>query len=416
MKSLHRLVMVVAAVCVSSVTLANDWPQWRGPNRDDISAETGLAKQWTSAPKQVWLFKDAGKGYSGFAIANGKLYSMRAGAKGEELFALDANTGKPLWATPIGETLKNGWGDGPRGTPTVDGDKVYALGGQGSLICADAKTGKPVWKASLSQMGGKIQDWGYTESVLVDGNFVICTPGGAGGAIAALDKKTGKLAWRSKEFTDKQQYSSCVTADINKVHQIVQLTMNAIVGVEAKTGKLLWKAEWPGKVAVIPTPIVKDNFVYVTSGYGVGCKLIKIDENNTVTTVYENKVMKNHHGGVVLVGDHIYGHSDGGGWICQNFMTGEMVWNDKKMGKGAAGCVTEGMMHCLDETTGDVALVECSPKGWTEHGRFTLAPQTQIRSPKGHIWTHPVVANGKMYLRDQDLIFCFDVSGGKAAE
>ncbi len=158
MKSLHRLVMVVAAVCVSSVTLANDWPQWRGPNRDDISAETGLAKQWTSAPKQVWLFKDAGKGYSGFAIANGKLYSMRAGAKGEELFALDANTGKPLWATPIGETLKNGWGDGPRGTPTVDGDKVYALGGQGSLICADAKTGKPVWKASLGKRRPRQED------------------------------------------------------------------------------------------------------------------------------------------------------------------------------------------------------------------------------------------------------------------
>jgi hypothetical protein len=171
----------------------------------------------------------------------------------------------------------------------------------------------------------------------------------------------------------------------------------------------LWKQDFPGKVAVIPTPIVKDNFVYVTAGYGVGCILLKIEPANTVTVVYENKVMKNHHGGVILYQDHIYGHSDGNGWICQDFQTGVQVWNEKsKLGKGAVA-LADGMLYCLDEGSGTVALVEASPNGWNEKSRFKLDPQTAIRSPQGRIWTHPVIINGKLYLRDQDLIYCYAV-------
>ncbi len=227
------------------------------------------------------------------------------------------------------------------------------------------------------------------------------------GAIAALDKKTGEVVWRSTEFTDGAQYSSLVPAKINGTPQYVQLTMESIVGVNARDGKVLWKSPFPGKTAVIPTPIVRDNLVYVTAGYGVGCKQIKIGANNEVTTVYENKVMKNHHGGVILVGDHIYGHADAG-WTCQDFKTGEEVWNHRGFGKGAVA-YADGMLYCIDEGSGQVALVEASPKGWQEHGRFKLDPQTKIRSPQGRIWTHPVISNGKLYLRDQDLIFCYDI-------
>jgi len=188
--------------------------------------------------------------------------------------------------------------------------------------------------------------------------------------------------------------------------------MQHVVGIAAKDGKQLWSSDWPGKTAVIPTPIYHDSHVYVTAGYGAGCKLVKIEPGNKATTVYENKVMKNHHGGVILVGDHLYGHSDGSGWVCQDFKTGNEVWSERsKLGKGAIACA-DGMLYCLDEGSGTVALIEASPKGWSEHGRFKLEPQTKIRSPQGRIWTHPVISNGKLYLRDQDLIYCYDIKGG----
>ncbi len=265
----------------------------------------------------------------------------------------------------------------------------------------------------MKDMGGKRPNWGYTESVLVDGDNVICTPGGKQGTIAALNKKTGEVVWRSKDVTDDAHYSSVIVADHNGKHQYIQLMMAKLVGVDAGSGDLLWETDWVGKTAVIPTPIFHDGHVYITSGYGAGCKLVKLETDKeadkAVTVVYENKNMKNHHGGVILVGDYLYGYSDGFGWVCQNFKTGELVWNDKeKLGKGCIGCV-EGMLYLVEEKDGKVVLIEASPEGWKEHGRFTLEPQTTLRKPKGRIWTHPVVSNGRLYLRDQELVFCFDV-------
>jgi outer membrane protein assembly factor BamB len=389
--------------------LSADWPQWRGPNRDGISNETGLLKEWPSeGPKRVWLYEKAGNGYSSFSIVNGKLFTMGTRDGQENVIALDANSGKELWAAPLESIYDNNWGGGPRGCPTVDGNEVYALTGKGTLACVNVADGKVIWKQTMSSLGGKVPGWGYTESVLVDGDHVICTPGGSKGAIAALEKKTGKLVWQSKEFTDGAQYASIVPAKINGTPQYVQLTMNNFVGIAAKDGKLLWKSDFPaGRTAVIPTPIVRDNLVYITAGYGAGCKQVKIGPNNQVETVYENKVMKNHHGGVILIGDHVYGHADAG-WTCQNFKTGEEVWNHRAFGKGAVA-YADGMLYCQDEGSGTITLVEASPTGWKEHGKFKLDPQTKIRSPQGRVWTHPVIANGKLYLRDQDLIFCFDV-------
>ena len=404
------LALLGLAFISSSAFAAANWPQFRGPDRTDVSKETGLLKKWPAGgPKVVWMNKDVGLGYAGYSIVGDTLYSM--GARGnEQLIAVNLKDGSEKWKTDIGPVFGNKWGDGPRATPTVDGDHVYALGGQGNLICVEAKTGKVVWETSMKKLGGGTPGWGYCESVLVDGDNVICTPGGKDGAIAALNKKTGAVVWQSKEFTDGAQYASIIAADHNGTRQYIQLTMKSIVGIDAKTGKQLWKSSFPGATAVIPTPIFHDGHVYVTAGYGVGCKMIKIGEGNKVTEVYSNKTMVNHHGGVILVGDHLYGYSDGKGWVCQDFKSGEMVWNEKgKMNKGAIA-YADGMLYLLEEATGNVSLIEASSEGYKEVSRFTLSPQTKQRSPSGRIWTHPVITDGKLYLRDQELLFCFDVS------
>jgi outer membrane protein assembly factor BamB len=406
------VVLSLLGACITTAVAASsgNWPQWRGPDRTDVSKETGLLKSWPEGgPKRVWLFENAGLGYSGYSIVGGKLFTMGLREGGEHLIAVDANTGKELWSARMGEVLKNNWGDGPRGTPSVDGDRVYGMSGRGNLICANAADGKVVWQHTMKDFGGSTPGWGYTESVLVDGDKVVCTPGGKKGTIVALDKKTGELIWQSTDFTDPAHYASIIAANHGGKRQYIQLTEKHVAGISAADGKLLWSADWPGSTAVIPTPIFHDGQVYVTSGYGAGCMAIKIGENNAVTGVYTNKEMVNHHGGVILVDGHLYGHSDRGGWLCQNFKTGEKVWAEKSaLGKGAVA-YADGMLYCLAEKDGTLALVEASPKAWKEHGRFKLNPQTTQRSARGMIWTHPVVTGGRLYLRDQELLSCYDV-------
>src|SRR3954451_24271065 len=222
------LLLAASLLALPLAAPADDWPQFRGPNRDDVSRETGLLKQWPAeGPKRVWLFDKAGNGYSGFAVVAGRLYTIGVRDGQENLLALDANTGKELWHTGLGKVLANGWGDGPRSSPTVDGERVYALSGPGNLVCADAKTGKQIWNKELTSLGGKTPGWGFTESPLVDGNQVVCTPGGPQGTMAALDKTTGKVLWQSKEWTEGAQYSSIVKGEINKQPTYVQLVMNS---------------------------------------------------------------------------------------------------------------------------------------------------------------------------------------------
>lgn len=412
---MNRLKLLAAAVLGTTILggfAMADWPQWRGPDRTDISKEKGLLAEWPGdGPKVDWIYKEGGLGYAGFAVVGDSLYTMGARGDVEMLIALSAADGKQKWAVPIGALLTNGWGDGPRGTPTIDGDFVYTLSGQGNLICAKTSDGSVVWKASMRDLGGRTPNWGYTESPLVDGGKVVVTPGGAKGAVAAFDKASGQLLWQSKEFVEPAQYASIIAVDHNDKRQYVQLTMSKIVGLDAETGAVLWVTDFPGKTAVIPTPIFHEGNVYVAAGYGVGCKMINVGEGNKVSEVYRNDVMVNHHGGVVLVGDHLYGYSDKGGWTCQDFKTGKQVWAERRaLGKGAV-TYADGKLYLLGESDGQVVLIDASPAGWKEHGRFTLTPQTTNRNPKGKIWTHPVIANGKMYLRDQELIYCFDVKG-----
>jgi outer membrane protein assembly factor BamB len=392
-----------------------DWPQWRGPDRSDISKEKDLLKDWpASGPRLLWTYQDAGAGFSGPSIVGDRLFSMGADAQSEYVFCLDVKKGTKLWAVEVGRRLDNGWGDGPRSTPTVDGKNVYALAGKGNLVCLEVANGHKVWEKSLvTDLGGGLPGWGYCESPLIDGDKVVVTPGGGKGAIAALDKKTGDVLWQSRGFTDGAQYSSLVIGNAGGIKQYVQMTGSSVAGVAADDGKLLWRHECSNPTAAVPTPIVQDNQVYSTSGYDAGCRLVEIQANGDgkqkASQVYANRNMSNHHGGVVKVGDYLYGYSENGGWMCQEFKTGKVVWKESgKLGKGCLTCADD-RLYLYSEDNGTCVLIEPSSDGWKEHGRFKVPQQTKLGRKGGHIWTHPVVANGRLFLRDQDLIFAFDV-------
>ena len=398
---------------------SGEWPGWRGPNRDNRSPDTGLLKEWPEGgPELVWTFEDGGTGYSCVSLVGGKLYFTGTRDGDAEIICLNAADGKELWSTKIGpdkgKGYNTGWGGGPRGAVTIDDGLAYAMNANGDLVCVSADDGSKKWGKSLvDDLGGGEPGWGYSESPLVDGDKLVVTPGGDQGAIVALDKKTGKEIWRSKEVTDGAQYSSVTVADVNGKRHYIQLFMKKLVGVSADDGKLLWSAPWaPGRTAVIPTPVYHDGKVYMTAGYGSGCQLVKID-GGEAEVLWENKVMKNHHGGVVLDKGYIYGFSDGGGLTCQEFESGDRVWNESGQGiqKGAVHWA-DGMLYCVDEKEGSVFLAEATPDGYKEKGRFPMPKKTKLRDDnQGKVWAHPVVIGGRMYLRDQDLLFCFDVKG-----
>lgn len=391
--------------------VAEDWPCFRGADRTGRTAETGLMASWPEGgPKKVWVSRDAGIGYSSFAVVGDTMYTMGADASTEYLIALDSKTGKKIWQTPVGQRLKNGWGDGPRSTPAASGDSVVAIGGKGGLICVSAATGQKKWSVELTELGGKIPNWGYSESPLIDGDRVLATPGGKQGTVAAFQLSDGKKVWQSEDMTEFCHYSSIVPVDHYGQKQYIQLTMSKVFGLD-NSGKLLWQADWPGRTAVIPTPIYHEGQVYVTSGYGTGCMLLNITKDNQVQDVYDNKKMKNHHGGVIRLNDSVYGYSDGVGWACQDLATGDVVWNEKKaLGKGAIA-YADGRFYCLDEKSGTCVLIEATTEGWNNVGEFRLDPQTDQRADKGKVWTHPVIANGKLYLRDQEVVICYDIAG-----
>jgi outer membrane protein assembly factor BamB len=391
-----------------TVLMAGNWPQWRGPDRDDVSSEHGLLKQWPAGgPPLVWKATGAGGGFGGVAVAGAKVFTL--GDKGDSSFALalDAGSGRVVWTAKIGRS--GGDPSGPRSTPTVDGDRVYVLSQFGDLVCLEAATGKEDWRKSFEKdFGGRCGGWMYSESPLVDGDKLVCTPGSPQGSIAAFNKRTGKLLWLTKNFTDPAEYSSPIAVQIDGVRQYIQLTGENVVGVQADNGSVLWRAPRHGETATVPTPIFYQDDVYVSSGYGVGCNLFhigKAGESYQAAQVYANKVMVNHHGGVVRVGDYLYGYSDGKGWVCQEFKTGRLVWRDKGVGKGSLTCA-DGHLYLRSEGgDGAVALVEASPQGYRETSRFDQPDRS--REPS---WSHPVIAGGRLYLRDQDVLLSYNVS------
>jgi outer membrane protein assembly factor BamB len=422
--AVSSLLLIIVSLALMPLLAApasnHDWPQWRGVNHDNVSTEMDLLKSWPEGgPKLLWTFSEAGIGYSGPAIVGNRMYVMGAQDKNDFVLAADVEKGEKVWSTQIGAGASNAYGSGPRSTPTVDGDFVYALGSDGILACLRVKDGEKVWSVRLKEdLGGARPAWNYSESPLVDGEQVICTPGGSRGTMAALDKKSGQVLWRSKELTDPAGYSSAVPVTVGGVRQYVQLTMKGVAGVAAKDGRLLWYyRNSKYRTAVIPSPIVHDNYVYAVAGYGAGAVLLKLTPDGDsikAEQLYDEdamRVMDNKHEGVVLLGDYLYGWSDRGGWTCQEFMTGKKMWQSRAFGKGSLTSAG-GMLYCYSEDTGTLALAGASPDGWHEIGRFTIPQQGKPREKvvyKNNVWTYPVIANGRLYLRDQNLIFCYQV-------
>jgi outer membrane protein assembly factor BamB len=298
---------------------------------------------------------------------------------------------------------RNDFGDGPRGTPTLDGDVLYAEGGNGDLCCLEAATGKTVWHLNLvSDLGGSVPGWGYSESPLVLGDWLIVTPGGKKGTLAALEKKTGKVVWRSEGDSEGAQYSSPIMAELGGVRQIVQMASKSVFGVRADDGRHLWAyTKANNGTANICTPVPWKDHVFASSDYGTGGGLVRIATDGAgAEEVYFEKKMANHHGGIVRVGEYLYGFGNGG-LICMNFMTGKVAWVNRSVGKGSLVCA-EGMLYCLGEGH-QMALVEANPQEYRERGRFKI---DNLGRPS---WAHPVVADGRLYIRNLERLAAYDV-------
>ena len=424
--------LLLVSLVLTSPVLADDWPQWRGPNRNGQSAETKLLKTWPKGgPKLLWTCKDAGIGFSSPAIVGDKLFCMGTKDKGTEIYCLSVKEGKELWHAHVGPKFSGivGWGGGPRSGPTVDGGYVYGLTGNGILACVNAKDGKLVWHVDfVKDFGGAMMTgWGYSESILIDGDHLICTPGSqTKGTFAALDKKTGKVIWMSNGLKNKATYSSLMKTKFGGVPQYLGLSFDAkestvvASGIDVKDGKVLWTFSLDtGDIDVIASsPLIKGDQAFISIGDSTGSYMLKVTKKGTkfeAENVFEDfqRNMFNMHGGLVLLEDKIYGFSEIFNYMCLDWKTGQKVWFNRpqKVERNASGAISyaNGQLYLYSDS-GIAVLIEASPKGWEEKGRFTI-PTKSTQPPKARkIWTHPVIANGRLYLRDNEYLFSFDIS------
>ena len=409
-----RLLFLVVLSLGLSVLLGADWPQWRGPERTGISTETGLLAEWPKdGPKLVWQVKDIGTGYSTPAVVGDRLYLVsNKGMDNEFVQALSTADGKQVWETKIGKVGPNDGQQypGARSTPTVDGELLFALGSDGDLVCLEAASGKPRWQKNLRKdFAGTPGNWAYAESPLIDGDVLVCTPGGSEATIVALKKASGELVWKSALPTgDQAAYSSVISIDVGGVRQYVQFLQNGVVGVDAKTGALLWRYEATakGSPANIPSPLAHAQFVYTGSNRGGGglVKLTPAQGKFDAEQVYFGSKLPTSIGGAIKVGDYLYG-TNGQGMMCVDFATGNLTWQERGVGAGSL-CFGEGRLYVHGEG-GDVALVEATPEAYREKGRFT--PPGQPEKGRSRAWAYPVVANGKLYIHDFGVLWCYDV-------
>lgn len=423
------LVATLAAFVVASLSpaAAADWPGWRGPNRDGVSNETGLLPQWgPEGPPLAWKAKGVGSGFASVAVAGERLYTMGDEGGGQHLFALKREGGALVWKTRVGEPLVDSRG-GARSTPVVDGDRVYAIGSAGDLVCLDAAGGKLVWSKNLERdYGGQMMSrWMWSESPLVDGDRLVFTPGGREAALVAVDKKTGRDVWRSRipdlgpAGKDGAGYSSIVISNAVGVKQYVQLLGRGLVGIRASDGAYLWGYNRVANgVANISTPIVRANWVFASTGYQTGSVLLELSRSGDGVAAKElyfldSKTLQNHHGGLVLVANHVYaGHGHNKGFpICVDFVTGKVAWGGdiRNAGNGSAAVMyADGRLYFRYEN-GVVVLIEASPGGYAEKGSFTIP---DVRDPS---WAHLAIADGRMYVREQDNLYCYDLRAAKAS-
>jgi outer membrane protein assembly factor BamB len=403
----------------------HDWPQWRGPERDGISQEGGLLKEWPSAgPKLRWQVNDIGDGFSTPAVVGTRIYLMsNRGMENEFVQALSTHDGKPAWTTRLGN-VGNPNQDPPfpkaRSTPTVDGDFVYALGSDGDLACLEAGSGKIRWQKSLrKELGGQPHDWGYAESPLVDGDALVVTPGGPEATIVALDKKTGAVVWKSAvPGGDPAGYASAIVVQGGGRKQYVQFLSKGLVGVDAKTGESLWRYNEVAKgPAQAFTPVARDGYVYGGAlSVGGGLVRLKPDANGVAAEqVYFERGLPNGFGGAVLVGDYLYGVAMGQQQLLAvEFTTGKVMWKAESLGR-ASVAYADGLLY-VHAWSGDVGLVEATPAGYREKGRFTPPAQPkhkQLGEMAEHAYAYPVIANGSLYIRDLGTLWAYDIKASR---
>jgi outer membrane protein assembly factor BamB len=408
---------------VSQASAISEWPQWRGPDRDAVSRESGLLTRWgESGPTLAWKTSGLGTGFSSLAIAGGRIFTMGDLDGAQHVIALDLD-GKRLWTARVGPALEHDY-PGPRGTPTVDGDLLYAIGTDGDLVCLETATGRERWRRSLVRdFGGRMMSgWRFSESPLVDGDKLVFTPGGADAGLAAVDRKTGKEIWRSAipalgpKGRDGAAYSSIVASEGAGIRQYVQLMGRGLVGVRASDGKFLWGYNRiANETANISTPIARHHFVFASTGYQTGSVLLELTRAGggvAAREVYflDGKTLQNHHGGLVLVGNHVYGGQGHrmGLPICVEFTTGKVAWGGdiRNAGSGSAAVLyADGHLYFRYEN-GLVMLIEATPEGYRERGSFAIPG---VRRPS---WSHLVIVDGKLYAREQDALYVYDVRKG----
>ncbi len=396
---------------------AADWNQWRGPDHDGVTQETKTLATWpSSGPKLLWQVNNLGAGYSNLSFSDDRFFTMGDRDGDCCLFAFSTADGKELWKLPVGKTGGGGGYQGPRCTPATDGKLVFALGQFGDFVCADAKTGKLLWKGQVEQeLGGRVMSgWGFSMSPIIDGNQVVLPIGGDRGTVIALDRssKGPKILWRSSGITDAAAYNSVVPVTIGGTRQYVLLTDKRIAGLDAKTGEVLWQTDCPGKVAVCSDPAFwmdgpETCYIMASCAYDVGGRGFKVTGKGKRFKVEDsfeiNKRLQNHHGGIVQSGGYFYLLTQNE-LVCVEPKSGEILWRNRSVGKGATLGVGDKLIVRAEGGDGNIALVDASKDGYKEHARF---PQPN-RSDKNS-WTYPVLSGGKLYVRDQGLLLCYEV-------
>ncbi len=399
----------------SSSSSDDHWPQWRGPNRDGISLSTGLLDTWPEGgPPLAWQTRGLGSGFASVAVTGGKIYTQGKRRDGVELICLNEQDGQEVWAARVGG------GSDPTGTPTVDGDLVFAEDNDGNLVCVERSTGREVWRKNFGRdFGAQRPTWGFSESLLVDGDRLICTPGSQDAMLVALNKRTGDVIWACPSPPGGRGhggagYSSPVISNGGGVKQYVQLTGKGVIGVRAEDGKFLWGYDRISNgTANIPTPIVSGDLIFCSSGYDDGgSALLRIAGRGREAAAQEvyyldRQTFQNHHGGMILVDGYIYaGHGHNNGFpICVEMKTGNIAWGGRQRGPGtgsAAVAYADGDV-IFRYQNGTVALIEATPREYRLKSEFT--PVHQDRES----WAHPVVTDGKLYLREQDVLMCYDL-------
>jgi outer membrane protein assembly factor BamB len=373
-----------------------------------------LLKKWPDGgPKLLWTAKGLGEGFASVTLSGGVIYTAGNIDEKTVITALDLD-GTVKWQKPNGPAW-TGDHPGARGTPTIDGDFLYHESAMGDVLCLNAKTGQQVWGLNiLKEFDGQNITWALAESLLIDGDRVICCPGGKKASVAALDKKTGKTVWTAQSTGDKAGYASPVLAEYQGLRMILAMTQRAVIGVNADNGDLLFRHEHKTSYDVNATdPIFHDGELFISSGYGSGSELLKLKVDGkkaSVERVWQSKDLDNQHGGVVLLNGYLYGAAhqrSSAGWVCLDWKSGKKMYADKGVGMGSLTCA-EGMLYtfCENEKKRDVGLVEATPDAYKLVSRFQIPA-----GGKGPTWPHPVVCGGRLYLRHGDLLFGYDIAG-----